>query len=1580
MSRPTTYYQVGSVRLVRSSVTVKGFGTSWLTDEGCGITKPQAGNLFTVDKANYYIIKSVDSDEQLTLERPYNELSAARTAYAVITHIISDPKKLKIDVAVIGARAVEAEKSAKKDADRAEQAQLVAVRAEVAAAASEVAAAQSEANAETSAINATNEAGKAKTSEDNAKVSEKNAKLSETNAKTSEVNAKASEDKAHDWAEETEDTPVVGTRVNAEFSSKHYAKKSAASSLQANNSRKLAEQAKNDAINAATRTSDAFVGRGSWNPSVTGLPPVPNTNSMWYVDSDSNGLVGGLNWTAGDYLVYDMKSAKFTQLTGQRAGTSKPTPVEFNDDILMQPGKAIRFKESPTDKDPMYAIGLHIPAPNSQRNEKRLIIGDVDEVQQSEVAIYTHDKDKVFIVEQIDKDPAADFEPVRRIPILHEDNGISKKKGGVAEDHISCTVEPTAPQHLTTKSYVDKGNKKIKDELLDEEWRIYAQTETDMQVIRERNLNQFAASGNVHMGTHHHNGSNIFSINEGLYSYTAEPNVLHMGRDAGVAKLGTSETPFPVTQIAGIISELVGINKGTVNTPSSVQIKFEDAPDGTEVYDSTGNARGLGKALLNLKQDIDPKYNNVAQDANEARARAFEGYIGNGNGRLGSASFPWSHEVGVTLDYKSDHVSASTNSISGNYFLSHMANNIPVGSNVEAIIHIECDHDSGLFVRVNDGANSVTGNGYHSDDPTLKANKPRTLRYKFKTKNTQDVRIGIGLRTVGANYKISFEVRPITEEVVINRVDMYGFEYFLEEVTKAQPHVYPKGCIQSKASTMNGIPTTVSNRPSTYFDVYPFDSNSDGKGVDFFALSTDDKKKILSDKSNNIFLLSDGRLVQWRVRQRTIKGLGNGDFFNTSTQSSPNNVYLQFTSSATTTNNFIRPQGIMDDGASYARSHDYTQAYGSQSGSNTNLGVFKANHVDRYGVDSQCYFRVSGVVNRLNKGGYHISLNPMGTRSFRNSGLIGAKWSNISKDKRPKTSADCFRIGDTEGDVHNDSGFVGSGTGGAKSGRDDGRFYDAIYASGQGGVTDLRMSAWDMSSKEEAAKVFQKVVNGTYRGLEKLVKTRVFGGVKPTDKGTFKGYAQVRFPAGTIDSTLPQYQKANEVKNGGHFVDSSGKVFVISSVSANSGGFDTVYLSTALGNHSDNIDITGNCYVLPIEELNLSVSGDFTMVDVLASPKGIIDTPDLAQGWIGRWIPFVNNGVDLTKVPLTRKVLGKQSKVNSNSLSFTSNGGDSWSNTTWGANSSVSDPSVITNEAVPHGSAISGNEVWVLSYTAYAKMTRPTSSEKRVFNGYEGVGYVFATEHYNDWTGVNLAESLIDKVLTNSTADYFMGEYLVTNLNGIFNGLLTWTSSDRDAPEHEQLKLEAPNNNSPAVKTLWYQTSENSQASLFLPYNELVWNDKPISSVKSYSAGSPERNALAGERWLLTGFSNGMLNAPIVIHKDLTINWSKGTFNDATVCNNEIRFAGGAPVDYHIFRGNIDGFGDDSKLRIKYGSDTYTNLNGDTCLCGTHELAIPYGFTKNKARTGEQLAGVDLYNEPTEASVFLCAEDGKCLH
>lgn len=213
---------------------------------------------------------------------------------------------------------------------------------------------------------------------------------------------------------------------------------------------------------------------------------------------------------------------------------------------------------------------------------------------------------------------------------------------------------------------------------------------------------------------------------------------------------------------------------------------------------------------------------------------------------------------------------------------------------------------------------------------------------------------------------------PTNVEVVINRVDMWGFEAWLEEVNTTNPYVYPNGLIQSQAVTMDGIATSASARPVTYYAVFDGDTGSKGKGLNYFALTDAQKKKVLANHKNNLYYLDDGRLVQWRLRQRTIAGAGNGDWLNVSSVIDADLLFSQASG--------VNSQGMRD-------SLGNTGFVGNVNVWNPVrelYGIFPAisgkGQLDASaGVNGECYFLVCGTVNRLNQGLYHPSLNASGS-------------------------------------------------------------------------------------------------------------------------------------------------------------------------------------------------------------------------------------------------------------------------------------------------------------------------------------------------------------------------------------------------------------------------------------------------------------------------------------------------------------------------------------------------------------------------------------------------------------------------
>ncbi|MCQ9056199.1 methyl-accepting chemotaxis protein [Vibrio parahaemolyticus] len=1069
-------------------------------------------------------------------------------------------------------------------------------------------------------------------------------------------------------------------------------------------------------------------------------------------------------------------------------------------------------------------------------------------------------------------------------------------------------------------------------------WQIYCQSEANMKAARMLASEQFAASGFVHMGTQHSGGNTVGHINEGLWSATAEKNVLKIGR--GTSSIGgSSKTNHAVTHIAGFISSLYSVNRSDP-TYQPCEIKFPEAPNGTVVYDSTGNCRGSGKATLDLTKDVDPKYGNVAADVNEAVGRAFEGQIKNGDFRDNTVS--WGVSNSATMVMENGALRLTTNgSVNGQLF--------PQGFGPRAGVNK-------IRIVISD----------------LKGGAAPVWQYKLGSSAYVSQRLYEGVNEFTADFTglTSFIIQPkgnatgssilvhevsvslATEEVVINRVDLFGFEYFLEEISKANPFVYPYGCIQSKLTSIEGIATKESNRPITYYSVFDGDTTSKGKGVDFWAATDAQKRALVSNPDHNIYLLDDGRLVQWRVRQRTIAGAGNGKWADLSLVTGNATLY----STSPILNDCVQAQGSSDSilTPSWARTF---VGITHNSANHKQLGVWELTDDTTISVDGHCYFHVCGVVPRLNQGAYHPSFNPMGSASVLET--TGRDWSRkwYAVDAVPlKNTADCFDftganrtsypylVGKVVGSTASSSTLSGSIAAGDKfCGRPDGKFYDAIYASGQGGVIDYRTPAKDMSSKEEASKIFQKVVNGTYRGEELLTKTKVFGS---TQGATYQGVVSGMYKWNA--------SAADFVISDGALGTSGASAPIIGWLVQESKVFPVTYLFQASGSSTTQIycgqsawentkpngvvqDIVSNKPMYFVQHIttNIPVSGDFTQVDVVGSPANILTTPALANGWIGSWNPKFHTNYN-TIVGTRKNVLGAVARR------YTDNLG-----TAWGSDSPAWDSAkntFVASSLQPTGRV----EIW--EYTAFAKQTK-SSTNKPVLNGVEGLGGVYATARGHKDDAVLLTESLMGKVLTSTAAPYAQ---LKTFENTRFGAGGT-INQYPIAGSHSPIEIMTPNNDSPAVKTLWYQIANNQQCSLNFAWNELVWKNLIVKDVNT--ASSPVKQGevyvikadvpLKGQIFKANGNNAGW-------------NWSGMYMGD----EGEVYYGGGNSVSLDTtvksYQGKSDGWGDDSTIRIIDGIGTFINLNGDTCLYGTHELAIPYGYTKNKARAGSQVSGVDL--------------------
>ncbi|MGL0955395.1 hypothetical protein ACSTEP_10215 [Vibrio vulnificus] len=1075
---------------------------------------------------------------------------------------------------------------------------------------------------------------------------------------------------------------------------------------------------------------------------------------------------------------------------------------------------------------------------------------------------------------------------------------------------------------------------------------VSALSEAIVEAIRDVNKEQYAASGFIHTGRAAVPNAAQNVINEGMWQYTGvgSENKLYLGRNAAVSSVGTSDTPHPVMNIAGFTVHLRNINN---TDPHQSTVKFQESPNGAVVSDSSGNCRGSGKPTLDLSKEVDPKYGDVADSVNEAVARAFEGKITNGDFRQGDNG-SWA-KARVTINSSGVQFPGTTGAASAGKsgFV------WPVATDMRAVISIE-GATKGTLAIIQYGAGANDGNV-----KTFPGNAIETNGTHIVCWNTAELKDSFGADNTlylyssdGFDGRVTyFSLCEAAEEVVTERVDMAGLEFFKEKVGA---YLYPYGMIQNKATADGGIATTEDTvRPITYFAVFEGDTTSRGRGWKLADLTFVQLATIMSNPEHNAWYNEAGELMQFRGRQRSFAGDGNGDWLNINPA---NNTSGEWHLTASTSSfGRVKPQGVLNSiTASLAPQNvnesgmylgNEAQSPNRTAGLHT-LGTFTAvnktiNAPDTgVAVDGECYFYVLATVPRLNQGVYHPSFNPMGADKAANVAHTGSVfWYELGNET--VTTLKTFLSRSAGGIGHSGSGWgsISSNV----SGRPDGRLYDAIYASGQGGVIDWRLPARDMGGKEEANMVFQKVVNGSYLGIEKLVESKVMFANRSGVADFHPSYGlRINMALGLLPAGL----KIPDVTRSKMYCHDTDTYFTVRQYFGAESGSDRIYVADEAGNkHTampEGILGAQMWSFIRAELTNISVSGNFTTLDVVAPPERVMATPDLANGWMGRLCPIIPDNTGKT-FPASKKyltVLGRE---------FTTDGGSTWQRvpdwTGQGANVTLN---AIATTALPP------DRVTLNHYTAFAKQTK-NSVNKPVLNGSDGIGDVWATSGYGrdiDW-GVLLQESLTGKVGVSDKTDDLAYRFALTRFSIHSASLIIDNSVGRRA-SHNPLTLTAPTNNSPAVKTLWHQASNNQQATLNFLWNELVYKTT-LPMVTDTGAQMVRKR---GERYLVNVPASPLHNRVLCWEGNegnVSVDYTSYYIDSCNVVRSK---SNDARSTLQLFSG--DGWGDDKTIRIVDGQSTYINLNGDTCLYGTDELAMPYGYTKNQAGAGKQVVGVDL--------------------
>ncbi len=1048
-------------------------------------------------------------------------------------------------------------------------------------------------------------------------------------------------------------------------------------------------------------------------------------------------------------------------------------------------------------------------------------------------------------------------------------------------------------------------------------------SESEARAINRINEAKYDASGFVHMGKHRQPTASVGVVNEGLTVYTGTSdyaNKIYMGKPDWTSAIeGTSKTDFAVTHIAGAVANFI---TGT-STFLGQAFQLPPAEDGTRIYDSTGDARGSGKASLDLKVDVDPKYGDIPTGSEseihrEAEGRAFEGSVKNGDFRLGDNGdwyWPAPADIAITTGSMTLTGTGSSSTVT-----------------IDDVIESSAEYVVEVFVESLSATEQAYA--YYSDSTGF-----TNLRFKDVGLNkfyitTSTNASGSFRLKVNAGHSCvitSVSVRKVTEEVVTHPVDGVFLECWEEELTGRQ-EVFE--CIQSLGITFGttGVPTVLSTRKLSYFQQYdgqfpevtanPDFINDRYRCVVWSDLSEEDKRKVAAYMGEKLFVGVNGNIVNGRLRARTIRGLGNGDWISNNALGSYSLAYSLNTSR-------VQPHGILDAAPPLTNTSSLSfngtlNTANSLRIQSTDAGVFNQ-PASKFSYQGRCFMYVVATVPRANKGAYVEGLNEYGTSrcNTNNTGFYsGTDW-YTSVALAPRTLSECFIFVDSVSDTTTYGAAINSGSIGLISGHPDGIFYDGITAGGLNGIIDWRLGAVANDSPEEAAKVEAKVENGTYRGLEKLVWTEVDAiDSAVTARGSIYW---------TVDEYLDVKSNSNVIT---HIVADTGEVVPCGSITNPSGTETRLYWLTE--EDREKINVGDRVRLVRTDSTNLSVSGEFNTQMVIGDPANILLIDALKDGWLGTWCPVIPS-VGTGDYPLTRKAVSSTARqlYTADGISWTSSASKSIDATTNSVELSLSATSDIVIEY----------------YKAFAKQTKP-STNKPVYNGKAGLMGVYGLCNYRDFAGSLLTESLIGKVMT-SNGTRLSDTFVLISLGVSPFNTLDIANRYGD-PAHAPLTLSEPTNNSPAVKVLPYQISNNGQGSIGYQANELTWSDDAGTAIEVTTSAAYSYES--GKTYALNHADFGVIQGTYWTFKQSTTN------NAAQILASLVSYLHAPWRESSIaIVWDGSGWGDDGTIKITAdGSDTFVDRNGIVNESVVHELAIPYTWTSNHARAGVQVPGVDL--------------------
>ncbi|WP_462156020.1 hypothetical protein [Pseudoalteromonas piscicida] len=854
----------------------------------------------------------------------------------------------------------------------------------------------------------------------------------------------------------------------------------------------------------------------------------------------------------------------------------------------------------------------------------------------------------------------------------------------------------------------------------------------------------------------------------------------------------------------------------------------------------------------------------------------------------------------------------------------------------------------GAILKLSDGA-GLRGDG------TAVTNGDEWKRVLFPPApdGTKTYDSATGTVTQHSNAEVAFASETDTNKVITSRKDLVFLEAWHEKIADKDV-IYPLGNVQYGANSYQSI-TLLNNLVAQGYSAFgEWDSNTKGYGVKWSSLTDEQKAVFLGEPAHNIYYDPKAKAyIQVRYRVRVIEGPGDNWYRVQADGATDVNQFLGYSSSNQV--GVVKPQGAnteLLDLSSHPAGNGgmYKTPFTVLSNSDAGLGAFVAYQYSGSSVagvssNNKCFALPIALVQRLNLGAYHPSYNPMGCNRFTKVNVGNYHWYSLPSDFIPSVES-CFKMGTTTSiGYHSTFGKIAGGD----TGRNDQyKYCDAIYA---GQVEDLRINANKLDVNKLRESKLSDAIAGKLRGKEKLPFTKVKSGFcydsgmtiyifqnTPVSASSLIG-SDKYYKGSDIVKSYPKYSEFKASAVAIKFTDAGdtdltafaggtplGQWFIIDEFSLQSDSFIAL-LNPSTGN--SNWFSSGRASTIQAEllfptEQRQTEFDALPWTDIIATPDNFKATfPDGVQG---QWIPKILDGSP--DYPLNRKLLGGSlSAIYSNDL------GQTWVK---------SDASFDSVKNIKSGDW-DPNAVGLLHYETRSSFTH--SSSNRVVVG--NLGQVYASQaSLNDY-GNRLHASLTDNIGKRTSTAYFQ-EFLSLKKYTFFspNQILGWTSQVGDEPFHEPLSLDAPNDNSPAFKTLTTVTKKDGLLYMQFHGAELIYRPINLSHIEVIEAGV-EASVVKGTVYRLKGFDNSHLNRPVIALQDrLNFTFSASAFDGYRV-SHDGRIITSSGAEYQLLRVHNNEWGDDQTIPIISRENTKVDLNGNTVKVFCHHTMFPIGIAHN---------------------------------